>query len=593
MTLSLAVDSNQSLSSQLDHVFAEVDARLVRESPDLAAVCRDLLPRTRRLVAAAKNYDFRDVEANGFWTFARLVLRFGHVVCVSPEHHLRAHLLPVAKVLSAGLDLCDQFLASSSDDLFGTPPQHFPQLLRVFGDLQPHLDIVYGVYSSFWLCPSMRRVVNGFTALMAVYSGGEKQSWIHSSRTLFDQTLRAQTVAHIAQNASVQFVKSFWGLTETPFVRNTLPLLSPPLNCAAKDLFVPSQTTWTISATDASVARTKDRQTLPDIRCRLLQSRAPDAATDAIVLHLHGGGFVAQSPDSHEVYLGQWAVKLSQTAILSVDYALSPENKYPTALQQILDVYLWLASDACVPALGYRPRRVVVCGDSAGGNLSLALCLVVHDICREGEPLLRPKGVVCFYTPFMLQTRGSPSRLMTAVDTLLPLGVLLSCLEAYAPDADIDCVDADFELISHDEIPADEELPQMTSQNLQLVNRFARLRHKLSPSASTSPPKPWYRCPETPLAAKLLSLNAATNNAYVSPLMAANLDFHDIPLYLVALVYDACLDDSIQMAKKWNGPVCLDVVDGLPHGFLNFVLVSEDAKRAADLCLDRVQQALT
>jgi acetyl esterase len=88
-----------------------------------------------------------------------------------------------------------------------------------------------------------------------------------------------------------------------------------------------------------------------------------------------------------------------ETAILSVDYALSPENKYPTALQQILDVYLWLASDACVPALGYRPRRVVVCGDSAGGNLSLALCLVVHDICREGEPLLRPKGVVCFYTP--------------------------------------------------------------------------------------------------------------------------------------------------------------------------------------------------
>jgi hypothetical protein len=142
---------------------------------------------------------------------------------------------------------------------------------------------------------------------------------------------------------------------------------------------------------------------------------------------------------------------------------------------------------------------------------------------------------------------------MTAVDTLLPLGVLLSCLEAYAPDADIDCADADFELISHDEIPADEELPQMTSQNLQFVNRFARLRHKLSPSASTSPLKPWYRCPETPLAAKLLSLNAATNNAYVSPLMAANLDFHDIPLYLVALVYDACLDDSIQMAKKWKG----------------------------------------
>jgi hypothetical protein len=64
---------------------------------------------------------------------------------------------------------------------------------------------------------------------------------------------------------------------------------------------------------------------------------------------------------------------------------------------------------------------------------------------------------------------------------------------------------------------------------------------------------PWYRQSPTILNAKLKQLNKSTSNPYISPFLMEDFDFDDIPLYLVALTYDACLDDSIDMAKKWKG----------------------------------------
>ncbi len=58
---------------------------------------------------------------------------------------------------------------------------------------------------------------------------------------------------------------------------------------------------------------------------------------------------------------------------------------------------------------------------------------------------------------------------------------------------------------------------------------------------------------------------------------------------------DPMLDDSIQFAKRLRGlgvEVHVDVVDNLPHGYLNFVLVSKEAKQASDLCVQRLRESL-
>ena len=65
---------------------------------------------------------------------------------------------------------------------------------------------------------------------------------------------------------------------------------------------------------------------------------------DTIIIHLHGGGWVAQSPESHLDYLHQWAAQLD-TPILSIDYSLAPEAPYPRACQEVFYSYVWMLAN--------------------------------------------------------------------------------------------------------------------------------------------------------------------------------------------------------------------------------------------------------
>lgn len=59
-----------------------------------------------------------------------------------------------------------------------------------------------------------------------------------------------------------------------------------------------------------------------------------------LIIHCHGGGFVAQSSKSHEGYLRDWA-KILDVPILSIDYSLAPEAPFPRAFEEIFYAYCW------------------------------------------------------------------------------------------------------------------------------------------------------------------------------------------------------------------------------------------------------------
>ena len=78
--------------------------------------------------------------------------------------------------------------------------------------------------------------------------------------------------------------------------------------------------------------------------CSLDEEGEAGEARDSIILHLHGGGWVAQSPESHLDYLHQWAAQLN-TPLLSIDYSLAPEAPYPRAVEEIFFSYVWMLSN--------------------------------------------------------------------------------------------------------------------------------------------------------------------------------------------------------------------------------------------------------
>jgi acetyl esterase/lipase len=106
----------------------------------------------------------------------------------------------------------------------------------------------------------------------------------------------------------------------------------------------------------------------------LIPKGAPE---DRVLLYLHGGAWVMGSPRTHRALVADLARRAGLRA-LSLDYRLAPEHPYPAALDDAVAGYERLLAN------GIEPGRIVVAGDSAGGNLALALLLRLRD---AGTPL--------------------------------------------------------------------------------------------------------------------------------------------------------------------------------------------------------------
>lgn len=128
-----------------------------------------------------------------------------------------------------------------------------------------------------------------------------------------------------------------------------------------------------------------------------LRIRTYDPGVQALapaLIYLHGGGFILFSIDTHDRLMREYAAA-GQFCVIGVDYPLSPEARYPAALDQIVDLVDWL-HDGGAEMLGINGQRLAIGGDSAGGNLSVATALRLRD---RGTPD-RLKGLLLNYGAF-------------------------------------------------------------------------------------------------------------------------------------------------------------------------------------------------
>ena len=95
-----------------------------------------------------------------------------------------------------------------------------------------------------------------------------------------------------------------------------------------------------------------------------------------LLVFLHGGGWVFGTIETHDP-LCRAIAAAAEIAVLSIDYPRSPEHRYPTALDTVRAAIVAAAAQA--DTLGIDASRIAVGGDSAGGNLSAALCIATRD----------------------------------------------------------------------------------------------------------------------------------------------------------------------------------------------------------------------
>lgn len=96
-----------------------------------------------------------------------------------------------------------------------------------------------------------------------------------------------------------------------------------------------------------------------------------------VLLYLHGGGFTIGSIETHDI-LCRTLAQQAGCAVVSLDYRLAPEHRFPTAFNDTCDALSWLAQHGGA-SLGLDTQRLAVGGDSAGGTLAAASALWARD----------------------------------------------------------------------------------------------------------------------------------------------------------------------------------------------------------------------
>lgn len=188
-----------------------------------------------------------------------------------------------------------------------------------------------------------------------------------------------------------------------------------------------------------------------------------------IIFHLTGGGFFAHTIAGDLPYLLDWSAATDAVVIIP-EYALLPEHKFPDAVAEITQIYRALRCGQAATLLGFQANKVIVSGESVGGNLAAALCLTIimdrdeseyvqltpsrsMDLVTDqsyeedadedeassdnpntsdgGIPL--PDALLMSCPALNLSLETSPSRLAGADDPVLPSGLIAAISNSYLP----------------------------------------------------------------------------------------------------------------------------------------------------------------
>jgi len=150
----------------------------------------------------------------------------------------------------------------------------------------------------------------------------------------------------------------------------------------------------------------------------------PQAERDAVLLYLHGGGFVIGSLHSHR-HLVCEAGRAARAFTLALDYRLAPEHPFPTAVEDAVAGYRFLL------ARGYTPGRIAIACDSAGGGLVVSAMIAVRD---AGLP--QPACGWCISPWVDLEALGETMSSKAAADPTVQKAGILDMARLYLNGAD-------------------------------------------------------------------------------------------------------------------------------------------------------------
>ena len=137
-----------------------------------------------------------------------------------------------------------------------------------------------------------------------------------------------------------------------------------------------------------------------------------------LLIHIHGGGFLDCSTFICENYLRETSNEIG-IPIIGINYGCAPKHPYPEGLNDCFQAYMWIM-DHCEQELGFKPEKILLSGDSAGGSFILGLTLLIIAMNEfDGKKIKIPDLILALYPCCTLNSYGISLSGCVTLDNLI------------------------------------------------------------------------------------------------------------------------------------------------------------------------------
>ncbi|XP_021913537.1 hormone-sensitive lipase isoform X3 [Zootermopsis nevadensis] len=637
-----------------------------------------IIPMVDDVRKIAPLYDFDEgTPGNGYRSFVSVIdkcvqhgVKLSRLVCDSRDSFLFRKTFYMREVeacshLLASLGTCMAHLQTLLS--WSTESQLFPDEQHSTEDLLNRVESInmycfYGRCLGFQFCESMQKILKTVSICMASFSeiyygnGGllaraTSSVWT-GGKYLLDPELRARRIVNISKHASVDFCKSFWHLADTELM-GRLPGMVCPAVAVNKVVCIPPEPLVHIAPDGCAISvpiPTAHFGPAPIMARFLSAVRREGMIADSkergsnllppspgLIIHCHGGGFVAQSSRSHEIYLRDWACQL-KVPMLSIDYSLAPQAPFPRALEEALYAYCWAINNAHI--MGSTAEKVILVAyacpskDDITSTSSNTKTLLegsdtesfeevsesdLQELAAHKSVLSNDSDTLTTVSLASLQSKAEADHTVENngweyVNVAGAPNPAECYMEKYVLDSDTDSEGCKIQVLrSKPKVEENVLFEVPTQQDSGLSSRLGRAVGNIANYMTGTEPQ------QTPAGKQGQSLSLGSESLealdslmqrsasddlhftiprdpYLSPYWASDEVLKQLPTTkIVSVQLDPCLDDCVMFAKKLKKlgvAVSLDVMEGLPHGFLNFSQLSKEARSGSNQCVRRIQELL-
>ena len=309
------VDINSQSNANLtesDKLLALTSSLARSVDPKFSINCDKLLQLKLKIYPLLSSHDYsKEIKGNGYRSSIKFVDKFTHLIYNNLKSNSFEKVDPtLSKMCSIICQVFERFIIQIDSFRFQTLDWEQASLnhFNHFFEMDHELSNFYGSYHNFWLTSTTQTILKFYLYLVVFLSTPLTKIF-----KLFDSKYRVNMFADFSCYTSVHFVRKVWGLSEIYFYRNLLPAVLYTTRPYLKHtIYIPKQSSVIINPITnyIQLESQADFDFSRNVRCRFLRKHFQRTSPkDSLIVHFHGAGFVAQSPDSHEVGLIFFQIK--------------------------------------------------------------------------------------------------------------------------------------------------------------------------------------------------------------------------------------------------------------------------------------------